>query len=370
MPVSTTITERGRRTRRLLIWLGVAVVVLNLTVWGLSQLGPGGAVSGPDGSTYVTTGSGAAALEGMLERLDIPTARSRVTLDEATLASDASLVMIDVGDADFTTAELNSVDAFLRGGGRLVVAGRSAMPERLVEDAPRWRAAGSGTGTLSGDLVDTDTGELTLGGLGSLETGAADQVFLTGDGDLVVGTWRSVGEGTLIWLADSFPLHNQGIGVGDAAVVVVDLLGGGSPVLFDEYRHGYADGAGLWAALPPGWRVTLALAGVTTVLAVVAYGRRTVPIHEVERRLAPGRERYLDAVAGILSRSGSTEESLEVIRAEARHRLEGDGRDPRDTAKAAGLDVAEIDALLGDGSGHDTLLIADAALARLDRERR
>src|SRR5690606_3934128 len=100
----------------------------------------------------------------------------------------------------------------------------------------------------------------------------------------------------------------------------------------------------------------------------VAYGRRFGPPYDLERRLPPGRETYLESVAGILSRAGAVSDSLEVLREEALRRLCERG-DPRAAAVAAGLEDADIEALFADDVSEESLVSVDRALAKLSREK-
>lgn len=373
IPPSTTITPEGRRVRRILLWLLALIVVLNLVVWAASRISGGGGVTGPIGSSYVTTRSGTAALEGTLGRLDHPTQQLRVPLDEVALDSDGTLMIIDVGSAEYAPAELNAIDRFLRAGGRLVVAGRAALVERLIEDAPNWRAAGRSEAEVVGGFLGISLSDpVPLGRFGSLETGPEDVPFLVADDGTVIGTARRVGEGTFLWLADSFPLHNEGLADPESAVTAVAMVDPFGAVGFDEYRHGYTDSGGVWSVIPSRWQMTLILAGIAAALALIGYGRRFGPPYDRQRRLPPGREAYLEAVTGMLVRSGDRQEALATIREEVRRRLEerADGESLRDAAAAVGLGSAELEAVIGDDDSDETLVAADRALATLTRERR
>lgn len=371
IPPSTTITEEGRRTRRILFGLALLVVTLNVLLWVISRFSAEGGVTGPVGSSYVTTRSGAAALEGSLQRLGYSTERLRRPFDEVTFDPDGTLVISDVGAAEYTSSELNTVDAFLRDGGRVVVAGSADMVERLIDSAPAWRATGRRQATVVGELLDTAPADpVPLSAFGSLEIERDDEPFLIAQDGTVIGASREVGDGTFVWLADSFPLHNEGLA--DAAVTVVEMLDPFGPVMFDEYRHGYAQAGGVWAVIPGRWRLALILAGAAALVALIGYGRRFGPPYDIRRRLPPGREAYLEAVAGILARSGDRREALELIREEARRRLEerfGEA-DMVAAAETASLTPDEIQAILDDDDSDETLVAADRALATLMREKR
>lgn len=370
IPPSTTITEEGRRIRRTLLWLAAGVVGLNLVIWVASGFTAGGAVSGPGGSSFVTTRSGTAALAGMLERLDVGVGQSRRPLDEAALEAGDTLMVIEVGEADYTSDELNAIEAFLRRGGRVVVAGRASMVERLLADPPVWRSAGSSVGVPT-EIFDPVVARVPLSGFGSLRPGEGDVVVLEGPESTPVGVARAVGEGTFVWIADSYPFLNEGIGREDAAVAVASLVDSEGTVIFDELRHGFREGGSVWSVIPDRWRTLLLLMAVVGGLALVSYGRRLGPPFDIERRLAPGREAYLESVAGMLGRAGGRRDALAMIRQEGRRLLldRAPGADPWAAARAAGLEGAEVDALLGEGTDDDTLVAVDRALASLNREK-
>lgn len=374
IPPSTTITDEGRRTRRTFLWLLGIVVAINAVVWVANLFTSGGAVAGPDGSSFVTTRAGSAAAAGMLERLGAGITQSRLPLDEVALAADTALVLLDVGGADYSASELAALEAFLESGGTVVVAGQTDMIGRLLPNASTWRSDGGTRARAVGPLLDPNVFDnVALSGFGSFEVSDADTPILEADNGAAVGVARVVGEGFLAWLADSHPFHNEGIGIGDTAVAVVTLLDPNGAVVFDEFRHGFREDAGLWQVIPANWRLMLVLAGIVGIMAMIAYGRRLGPAQDMHRRLPPGREAYLEAVAGMMTRAGSAGDAVDVIRSEARWRLRATtstGTDPTSRLAAAGLDDAAVDALVGDGTDNATLMAADAALAVLTRERR
>ncbi len=366
IPPSTTITDQGRRTRRILLGLLALIVALNLVVWLANSFTGGGAVAGPDGSSYVTRARGAAAAAGMLERLGLTVKQRRTAIDATPPAPDETLVMVDIGSADYSPAELNALDHFMSAGGRLVVAGPAPMVKRLLADSSTWRTRGGSRATpLPGLGNAAGLDGFALSGFGSLDPSPSD-VPIFADGDLVVGVTRQVGQGSFWWLADSNPFHNEAIGRPDAAVAVYTLIGPSGVVTFDEYHHGYVDDASLWQVLPSNWRTALLLGAVVALVALFAYGRRFGPPHDYHRRLAPGREAYLDAVAGMMARGGANPDAIELIRQEAKARMAALG----DDAAAAGhLDEEQYRAVTGSESDDDTLLAADHALAALNREK-
>ena len=363
IPPSTTLTEEGRRTRRTLLWVGGLVVLLNLVVWLGGLFSSGGAVTGPDGSSYVTTRAGTAALAGTLERLGYDVVRVRRPLDEATFDPTGTVVLADVGETDYTADELNRLEVMMQSGGRVVAVGRITAVARLLADPPVWRSEGAAAARPAGSLDDASITDVPLSGFGSFEAAPGDRPLLVADDGRMVAIERIVGDGTFVWLADPLPVQNQGLGAPDAAVAAVGMIDPNGPIYFDEFRHGFREEGGFWSLLPSRWRTVLTMMAVVGVLGLIAYGRRFGPPYDRHRRLPPGRELYLDSVAGILQRSGDTEAALESIRAQARQWFDRDGG-------GAGLDREAREALEGSDISEQTLMAADRGLATLTREKK
>ena len=365
IPPSTTITDEGRRLRRILLWVGAGIVGLNILVWFVSSFAAEGATAGPTGSSYVTTPRGSAALAGTLERLEVPVSRLRVPLDEVPLPPSDTLVVIDGEDTAYGPSEVEAITRFLTGGGHLLVAGRSQLVGLLLEDPPQWRAAGASEADLS--LPEATSMPVALGGFGSLEARPADEAILVAGDGLVVGVRRAVGDGTLIWVADSHPFHN--IALSDSAPAAVILTDPAGTVLFDEFRHGYQESGGVWSVIPPSWRTMLLLGAAALVFGLVAYGRRFGPPYDTQRRLPPGRQAYRDAVAGILQRAGSRRTAAQLLRDEVERRLARRGSVDETTALEAGLDPASVSAIFGEDDERNDLIALDRALATLTRQK-
>jgi hypothetical protein len=174
----------------------------------------------------------------------------------------------------------------------------------------------------------------------------------------------------VVWLADSAPLLNLGLALGDSAGLAVALLDGQAAV-FDEYRHGFG-GDSFWQALPDGWAATLLLLAVAGLAGMIAYARRLGPPEELERRLRPDRAAYIESVAAMLGRTGRLNESIRPVRARTRRLLAtraGLGQEPSDDALrraglAANLSSDEIEAVL-DETGDP--IAAGRALTRLSQ---
>ena len=91
--------------------------------------------------------------------------------------------------------------------------------------------------------------------------------------------------------------------------------------------------------------------------------------------LAPARRRYLDAMAGMLEKTGQPEAAAAPIRSEVRRMIAiRGGRSPDDStdgiseaASRLGLSADEINAVVGTDQDKESLMTSSRLLARLTR---
>ena len=107
----------------------VIIVVLSL-IYVFTMPDAGGA---PDGSSYGTQGDGAAAFAALLEHRGYDVEQRRVSFSESAPGRDVSVIVFDAGRLDEEESE--SLERFVRSGGRLVVVGTDpgfAVPDRVT----------------------------------------------------------------------------------------------------------------------------------------------------------------------------------------------------------------------------------------------
>ena len=350
-------------TRRRLAIVVAVVVALNVAVLAGGWLNRSEVVKGPTGSSYVTTPAGVAAWYELLSRGGTVVRRLRAPVDDTALAGVGTFVIVEPGFAAYGGDEVAALRRFAEGGGTVVVAGRiaSGFLDSLVGFDPDWNPAGAtelvpwGAPPGSPDLLRAD-------GFGSWGHPGPALPVLGADRPvaLVVG----VGAGTVHLVADPSVFTNAHLGTDGNARFAAAVAARG-PVVFDEYRHGFADTS---HALPPAWRRTWPLLAIVVLLGLYTAGRRLVPPQETLRDLGPERRRYVEALAALLLRSGDATAVVEPLRAEAQ-RLVVDqaglsaAADPGRISAAArrlGLDSQAVEAIM-DGDRDETTL---EALAR------
>lgn len=344
--------------------LGVLVVILALIV--VAIFGDEEAVDGPDGSSFVTTPQGTAALAETIERTGGRVVRHLAPIDGASVDDVDTVVAVDVGSATYSPLEIDALTAFVEMGGTVVLAGRPnrELVSALVGEVPEWSPTTTlrGTRTVGDDIVVT-------GRFGVFDPDDGLPLLVADTNDLAVA--HGVGSGVVILVADSAILSNATLDRASNAHFALSIVGEGE-VLFDEFRHGFTDEGrtGLIAAAPDGWRNAGFLAALATVVALIVYGRRFGPPEPEGRDFIPARDRLITAVGSTLRRTGDHVGATVAVRDEVVRRirqralLSPDADDTELRAAASRfLAPEEIEAVFSPAP--DTVLAADRALARL-----
>jgi hypothetical protein len=282
----------------------VGVELASSTVTGLGSSGSGS--SGPS-SSFDSSSSGSGALAQLLTDNGHRVDRLTVSLGAATLPAGSTVFVLD--PTSWSASDTDTLERALSQGDRVVLGGRT--PARGVlrsltgqSSPPVWREAPAGVAHPVVDLPEV-SGVRTVvatgnGSFAKPPIGAGGPVpLLTGPGGVLALV--SQGRGTLVMLASSSPLHNGSLGLADNAALALDLAPSGSPVVFDEYDHGFGrPGRGL-AGLPASWRWGLGIALLAIVVWILSASRRFGPPDGPDRITVPPRVRYVDAMATLLS---------------------------------------------------------------------
>ncbi|GAV31722.1 hypothetical protein emb_1c0418 [Coriobacteriaceae bacterium EMTCatB1] len=224
-----------------------------------------------------------------------------------------------VGEAplqvEFTDAQLDSLAAWVRRGGCVVLAGSAGLD---VVDALGLRA----------DVARGDVAEVPALARGPLLEGVdrisvqsgrllADDpawVEIAGDDAGAILAVAAVESGEVVWLADAAALTNAHLSEADNALLALRIFASGQPVWFDEYHQGFARGGSAFERLGPSGQAAVLLAAAGVALLLLARSRRTgppVPAYEEPqaRRLA-----YIESLAALYRRAGAHREALATIR--------------------------------------------------------
>lgn len=188
--------------------------------------------------------------------------------------------------------ERDKLEQFLRGGGRLIAAGRFSgyyLPLNEATPDPLGATTWKRIPALSLSPITRAAPEITLAPQGYWRP-SSGAVGLYGEADRPMVVEYTIGEGKVLWLAEATPLTNAGLK--ETGNLEFLLAAVGSPdqneILWDEYVHGYERSAATSSSSRVlGW-IGLQLA-VFAVAILLTYSRRSGPvwIPEAEVRLSP-----------------------------------------------------------------------------------
>ncbi|HUD69515.1 MAG TPA: DUF4350 domain-containing protein [Acidimicrobiales bacterium] len=259
-------------------------------------------VPGVPTSPYATGPAGTAAFVALLsERGDAVTVDSQ-PLAASSIPSGATLVVID--PTRWTTSDRTVARSVVAAGGQVVFVGAApSMPGPTLGPG----AAVTLVPIAPGPVVRTVPGALTEG-VGSLDDGVG---VLRTEGDVhrdVLGAHGTVvaDDDGVVWVATSVPLRDANLASLDDAALAWNLGKpfGGAVVLDAADMTPAAVSTGL-RALPTWVQAALLLALLAVLTWIISASRRFGPVERAARAAAPARIGHVDAMASLLSTTGS-----------------------------------------------------------------
>jgi hypothetical protein len=320
--------------RKFLLTSGAILVAL--TVVALLSGSPSGGEPAGSVSSYSAASDGSKAAYTLLEELGYRVERWSQPPTELPESGNVVLIMAD----PFVTAsaeESSALVGFVRNGGRIVVTGLEGArilgengPGEGIRRAFGWKRFPAEVPSP----VCANAPGISMPGNNRWSKLRPDQLRCYGDGQGAAVVQTQLGNGEIIWWADSAPLTNYGLTQASNLTLFLNSVGPvapsrprgqqtGSPkesdraslqrahVLWDEYYHG--DRAGLWSYLGrtpiPWFLMQLAVVFAATLF---TYGRRAGPIRALrqESRLSP--LEFVETLGDLYWRKGYSAGALEV----------------------------------------------------------
>lgn len=269
-------------------------------------------------STYDATGDGYRAFFEMLEREGV-----RVERFERRLAFlDASLDTLvwaeppdtDPGRAQPTRADVAALEAWVRGGGRILYLGHDDAAARAgILHLPRSRSAfdPGGAGVARALQVAGVTRLHSTARRRWWPQPAAHPLVYDRAGPLVLA--YALGRGVVVAVVDEQWFANANLVRGDRARLAYALarpLRPNGRVAFDETMHGYALPEHWWSIVPRPLAVALGVAGLALLLGFSGAAMRLGPALAPSSRTARSSADFIDAVAALLERGGAPATAL------------------------------------------------------------
>lgn len=294
--------------------LAAALLAFAIIVGGLAG-DSGGEDRRPESSSLDSGPAGMAGWAGLLrssgievDQLERPPARAGLDPEDAVVLLDAGQIAAD---------DVEELRAFVAAGGRLVAAGRTSSAALGRIGAVSIRLGGESAApveVLAPGPEVTGVGEVDAGeGDRYEETGSA--LPLLGDPDAFADLLAAgpAGRGRIVLLADAGPVRNERLASADNALLALNLVGGRDRVVFVERLSAGAAAGGL-GALPESWLWGAGGLLLAALVLVASQLRRLGPPAADPTPLAPPRSHYVEAMAGLLARSGRPAEAAEPVR--------------------------------------------------------
>ena len=301
------------RLDRATVFVFLAVVAVIAAYAGLVSLAQQYyTVTSASPSVYGTDSAGLSVYFRYLDRLGLgPVALKTME----NLPADATIIAAGPFENPPSPSEARALVAWVRGGGRLVLAG--------PESATILRGSGLGGSPSAGEttarLGPDQPGPLSRGvkrmepGAGRLLSADPGWVVQYRDGKGAALLSASLGRGDVVWLADTHPISNGGIGVADDAALAVALADAGRPVYFDEYHHGFIDDATVWDRLGYGGQAAIVLLFAGVLLLLVATSRRIGPPIAETEVVQARTGAYIGQLAELYRKAGARAEALSSL---------------------------------------------------------
>ncbi len=313
----------------------IAVIALTIGAMTLLTVGQGG----PAGASSLSrSSSGWSAARWYLQEMGSPVR----TLDEPIekgLGDAGVLVVAGSASSEFSKADVEAVQSFLRGGGRLVFGyGRDARTRALRQRLGFSFRTSSSRSRSFNPLVWKEEAERTLRLPLALDGPAvalsqvleypapeeADDVLVRNAGNEPLVTLRSVGPGEVLLLPEEIFSNGRLKEPGNAALLEGIRLRFGDEAewAFDEYHHGVAR-----ASSPKGLQSRRGLdlfvfqILIAYALFVLALGRRFGPEWPEPQAASGATSSFLMTVAAIHDRLGHHAAAAEALRTRAKEVL-------------------------------------------------
>jgi hypothetical protein len=344
---------------------GLAALLVALFVWGAAQVVTMPLETGevyPEFSSLRADPLGAKALYESLEALP-ELSVSRLFKEASPLDAGGALLILGVNAASWAAIPQNAVTAYeklLADGGRLVIAFLPVLPpSRPLSSSPvlkdRWniRLSYRKPAAASGSVRELLPRESAL----FFEPGAEWKILATGYGAPVM-VERPLGHGSIVLIADSFPLSNEGLRESRNSEMIARMIGGARSVAFDENHFGVSDTGSVGVLLRKyGLEGGVAVLLLAAALFMWRSASSFLPLRERPREAAVAGRDAQEGLTSLLRRSVPEPELLDACFAEWSR-----------TAPAA-RKAAAVEAAIAGGKGRDVAVIYRAACRALKEKK-
>lgn len=297
--------------RKLLIGAAAIVLLLAMVAALVGTEGPR-----PSGypSSYSAASDGAKAAFLTLQDLGYRTER---WLDPPQgLQTHDSLLILADPIVSPSKDERQALRKYVESGGKILATGLSAekvLPEAAAGMNDIMSVEWKDFPALFPGALTRGAGSITLVPLAKWTGTGARYIPAYGTAPEPVAVIYQLGKGEILWLAASTPLTNAGIQRFGNLELLLNFAGspGRTRIYWDEYFHGQGRSlADYFARTPLPWG--LAQLGLLLALALLAFSRRSGPVHPLVPESRLSSLEFIDTLGGLYQRAHAARGAVEV----------------------------------------------------------
>lgn len=264
-------------------------------------------------SSYSTASGGAKAAYLLLLQVGYSVQRWEKPLNELPKDPRATLFLAEPSEAP-TSAERESLKAFLTEGGRVIATGMFAgnfLPENESVPDPLLAFTPKKISALSPSPITRAAPHISMAAQARWSPyGSAYALY--GDGDQVLVVKYPYGRGEVVWLGGATPLTNSGLNEpGDLEFLLASLGDKKRPVLWDEYIHGYRETLELSIAHSPFRWLALQLALLATAV-IATFSRRSGPVSTPPQVMRLSPLEFVQTLGGLYENAGTASVVVDI----------------------------------------------------------
>jgi len=297
--------------------------------------------SWPPGSSFSYSPSGSAAAYLTLRAVGFQVERSFEPAATLTRPPASTVLIIAAPGEPASNQDRRAIQTFLAEGGTVLAAGCagatffSSAADAVSDASPpvqHYDARTSSPLTARAPSI-----AMTSGCRGPALGPGATPLYGRGNDAVVVAS--RIGKGLAVWWAGTTPIENWSIESPGQLELLLNVLGAGRVVVWDEFYHGQR--RSLWAYLsrtPLPWAA--AQIGLAAVVAAAAFVRRRAPIRTPFTASRTSPLEFVETMAGLYSRAASAPSAVALAKVRLRRLL----------LEATGLPATATDARLAAAS--------------------
>lgn len=269
----------------------------------------------PDASTYNGEAGGAKAYYLYLARLGYDV--GRLEEFESVPAGTGTIVLITPLVRYPTPSETRMIQRWVNRGGRLVLIGSVAtkLHEALGFGFTHVASAESIARPSQPGALVRGVSRIALRDRARVTATDGAVTYLSDQNGAAMVLLR-LGRGSIVMLADSFPVANRGLDLEDNYALAADLGGpAGGRILFDEFHHGYSIAPGPLGILSLPSRYALVALVIACALLLYGWGKRLGPAVSYEPAPQRSVTEYAYSLGGLFETAGARAEVVKMLAA-------------------------------------------------------